>query len=137
MKINNTEITFTSPFLQKYIEQKILASIDMQSQILKYSRKTMSSQIKNVTTLQLCMFHRIRPIVLYSHRLKTIQKGVIIQTVHLLRIILQQKKSYQQHRYLTTKTTRTLMDASSIYPLESGLLHLSLSTCGRLNPLFR
>lgn len=41
--------------------------------------------------LKLCMFDRVRPIVLYCHRLQRIEKRIVVQTVHLVRVILQSK----------------------------------------------
>lgn len=43
--------------------------------------------------LKLCMFDRVRPIVLYCHRLQGIEKRIVVQTVHLVRVILQNKET--------------------------------------------
>lgn len=36
------------------------------------------------------MFDRVRPIVLYCHRLQRIKKRIVVQAVHLIRVILQE-----------------------------------------------
>lgn len=43
--------------------------------------------------LKLCMFDRVRPVVLYCHRLQGIEKRIVVQTVHLVRVILQNKET--------------------------------------------
>uniref|UniRef100_A0A8D7ZWA0 (northern house mosquito) hypothetical protein n=1 Tax=Culex pipiens TaxID=7175 RepID=A0A8D7ZWA0_CULPI len=40
-----------------------------------------------IPALQLRMLHIVRPVVLYRHRLQRVQERIVIQTVHLVRIV--------------------------------------------------
>lgn len=38
------------------------------------------------------MFDSVRPVVLYCHRLQGVEKRVVVQAIHLIRVILQDNR---------------------------------------------
>lgn len=46
---------------------------------------------KNYSKLQFCMLHCVGPIVLYSHGFQAVQKGIVIQAVHFIGVVLNRK----------------------------------------------
>lgn len=57
----------------------------------KYIIKSLSHRFlsNSLTNLKFCMFDTISPVILYCHCLQRIEKGVIIETIHFIGVVLE------------------------------------------------
>lgn len=64
--------------------------------ILASKRKSLFFQSFLVrTTLEFRVLDAVSPVILYRHRLEGVEEGIVVETVELIRVVLQEIKSLE------------------------------------------